>query len=52
MYKILDTVNEPKDLKKLNYEQLIQLADEVRMFLIKSVSETGVILLLILELLT
>lgn len=41
MKKILDTVNYPKDLKRLSYAELRQLAAEIRAFLIRSVSETG-----------
>jgi 1-deoxy-D-xylulose-5-phosphate synthase len=41
MGKILDTINQPKDLKKLNYEQLNLLTDEIRKFLIDTVSKTG-----------
>ena len=38
---ILNKINEPKDLKKLNQEELNILAEEVRDVLIKKVSKTG-----------
>lgn len=38
---ILSKVNEPKDLKNLNQEELNILADEIRDVLIKKVSKTG-----------
>ncbi|MDK2933375.1 MAG: 1-deoxy-D-xylulose-5-phosphate synthase [Clostridiales bacterium] len=41
MKKILDTINGPKDLKKLSHEHLLLLADEIRNFLIDTVSKTG-----------
>ncbi len=41
MKNILNTINSPKDLKRLTYAELRQLAGEIRTFLIKSVSETG-----------
>lgn len=41
MINILNKVNEPKDLKKLNKEELNILADEIREVLIKRVSFTG-----------
>ena len=39
--KILDQINEPKDLKKLNYKQKDELAKEIREKLIDVVSKTG-----------
>ena len=39
--KILDSVNYPKDLKKLNIEQLKQLCTEIRKVLIETVSKNG-----------
>jgi len=39
--KILDRVNSPEDLKKLNLDELNKLANEIRMFLIDKVSKTG-----------
>jgi len=41
MYKILDTIHAPKDLKKLNTDQLNVLAIDIRKFLIDTVSKTG-----------
>jgi 1-deoxy-D-xylulose-5-phosphate synthase len=41
MFKLLETINSPDDLRKLERDQLPQLAAELREFLIESVSETG-----------
>jgi 1-deoxy-D-xylulose-5-phosphate synthase len=41
MFKLLETINSPDDLRKLEREQLPQLAAELREFLIESVSKTG-----------
>ena len=41
MYLLLETINSPDDLRKLERKQLPQLADELRAFLIESVSKTG-----------
>lgn len=41
MSKILETINDPQDLKKLSIEQLKLLAEEIRQLLICSVSKTG-----------
>lgn len=38
---ILDSINEPSDLKSLSHEQLIELAKEIREFLIAKVAKTG-----------
>jgi 1-deoxy-D-xylulose-5-phosphate synthase len=38
---LLESINNPTDLKKLTPEQLPQLAEEVRQFLLKTVSSTG-----------
>ena len=38
---ILDSVNNPSDLKKLNKDELSELSAEIRDFLIKNVSKTG-----------
>ena len=38
---LLDKINSPKDLKKLNRSELAALCDEIRTFIIKSVSKTG-----------
>lgn len=37
----LENINSPEDIKKLNFEQLSCLSDEIREFLINSVSKTG-----------
>lgn len=39
--KQLDRINEPKDIKDLNLKEKAELAEEIREFLIKSVSKTG-----------
>jgi len=41
MYPLLNTINFPDDLRQLERKQLPQLADELREFLIESVSKTG-----------
>jgi 1-deoxy-D-xylulose-5-phosphate synthase len=41
MYKLLDQINSPRDLKKLDVPQLAQLAKEMREFLISTISKTG-----------
>ena len=38
---LLDTITSPAELRQLEREDLAQLADELRAFLIKSVAETG-----------
>ena len=38
---LLDGINLPKDLRKLEESQLRQVSDELREFLIKSVSTSG-----------
>jgi 1-deoxy-D-xylulose-5-phosphate synthase len=38
---ILEAINKPQDLKKLSFEQMRVLAEEIRHFLICSVSKTG-----------
>ncbi len=38
---ILDSVNGPDDLKSLTHKQLIELAQEIRDFLISKVAKTG-----------
>jgi 1-deoxy-D-xylulose-5-phosphate synthase len=40
-YPLLDTIHDPADLRALDRKQLKQLADELRAFLIESVSKTG-----------
>jgi len=41
MYKILDNIKSNADLKKLSVDELVILAEEIRDFLVKSVSDTG-----------
>lgn len=41
MYEILDKVNSPQDVKALSLAEMNKLADEIRDFLIKRVSECG-----------
>ncbi len=41
MFKYLGEITDPKDLKKLSFEELTVLAYEIRNFLIQSVSKTG-----------
>ena len=40
-YPLLDTISAPSELRKLERRQLAQLADELRAFLVESVSRTG-----------
>ncbi|MGE0876094.1 MAG: 1-deoxy-D-xylulose-5-phosphate synthase [Burkholderiales bacterium] len=41
MYELLKTVNDPADLRKLERRQLARLADELRAYVLQSVSQTG-----------
>lgn len=41
MYSLLNTINTPDALRQLERKQLPQLADELRAFLVESVSKTG-----------
>jgi len=41
MYKLLDDIKEPKDIKKYSGKELMRLSVEVRDFLLKSISTTG-----------
>jgi 1-deoxy-D-xylulose-5-phosphate synthase len=41
MYELLHTINAPSDLRRLERSQLSRLADELRSFLLDSVSRTG-----------
>jgi 1-deoxy-D-xylulose-5-phosphate synthase len=41
MSDLLQTINDPADLRRLDRRQLGQLADELRAFLLESVSKTG-----------
>ncbi|KAB2844133.1 MAG: 1-deoxy-D-xylulose-5-phosphate synthase [Burkholderiales bacterium] len=41
MYPLLETINAPDDLRRLDRQQLPQLAQELRDFMLKSVAQTG-----------
>ncbi|UFS71359.1 1-deoxy-D-xylulose-5-phosphate synthase [Geomonas sp. RF6] len=41
MYKLLKGIDSPSDLKKLSVEELSPLAEEIRAFLLETVSKTG-----------
>ena len=41
MYRLLDTINSPADIKVLKDTELIELAAEIRRFLLEMVSHTG-----------
>ena len=41
MYELLDTITYPHELRELERSQLRRLADELRQFLLESVSQTG-----------
>jgi len=41
MFELLKTINDPADLRKLERRQLGQLADELRAYVLDSVSKTG-----------
>src|SRR6476661_4830662 len=41
MYKLLDTINDPADLRRLPRTQLAGLAEELRAYVLDSVSKTG-----------
>ena len=41
MYELLNTINDPAALRQLDRRQLHQLADELRAFVLDSVSKTG-----------
>src|ERR1700738_1483560 len=41
MGALLDSIQSPADIKRLNYAQLAELAEEIRAFLIQSLSKTG-----------
>src|SRR6218665_3460372 len=40
-YSLLEAVNDPADLRQLSRQQLPALADELRAFVLESVSKTG-----------
>lgn len=41
MGTLLESINSPADVKRLNYEQMAELAEEIREFLIQTLSKTG-----------
>jgi len=41
MGTLLESIHSPADVKKLNYAQLRELAEEIRVFLIQTLSKTG-----------
>jgi 1-deoxy-D-xylulose-5-phosphate synthase len=41
MYDLLKSINDPTELRQLERSQLARLADELRQFLVESVSQTG-----------
>jgi len=41
MSNLLETINSPADLKKLSVSQLVPLAEEIRQFMLHSISKTG-----------
>lgn len=41
MGALLESIQSPADLKRLNYAQMADLAEEIRVFLIQSLSKTG-----------
>ena len=41
VYKILDNIKNPEDIKKLTLEDLTILSEDVRTFLLENVSKTG-----------
>ena len=41
MYKYLDKVNSPQDIKSMTVDELDLLAKDIRKFLVRSVSQTG-----------
>ena len=38
---LLNSINQPSDLKKLNHKQVEQLCSEIRSFLLENISKTG-----------
>jgi 1-deoxy-D-xylulose-5-phosphate synthase len=41
MGTLLESINSPADLKKLNFDQMATLAEEIRSFLVQTLSKTG-----------
>lgn len=40
-FPLLNTINSPEDVKRLDEQQLVQLAEEIRQFMISVISKTG-----------
>ena len=40
-YPLLGAIQQPTDIKDLSTEQLVELADELRTYLVNSVAQTG-----------
>ena len=40
-YPLLDTINSPEDLRRLPEDELPEVAEELRGFMVESVSKTG-----------
>ena len=40
-YPLLGTIQQPADIKDLSAEELVELADELRNYLVNSVAQTG-----------
>ena len=38
---LLDNINQPSDLKRLDHQQVVQLCEEIRHFLLENISKTG-----------
>ena len=41
MYKILDSIRNPEDIKNKSLDELTILSDEIRLFLLENISKTG-----------
>ena len=41
MGTLLESIHSPADLKRLNFAQMAELAEEIRVFLIQTLSKTG-----------
>jgi 1-deoxy-D-xylulose-5-phosphate synthase len=41
MGMLLESIHSPADLKRLNFAQMAELAEEIREFLIQTLSKTG-----------
>ena len=38
---LLDSIHQPSDLKQLDHQQIVQLCEEIRHFLLENISKTG-----------